>query len=167
MLEKTDLLTSGLIELLQGTILVDLASTVMSVVETSWTSMPEEAMKLVDGVCRSVIAIHMEESCQTLDGLFPTISRVVNAVSHRLAGGGTNPLELMLTPGQPVAGFDQLAIPGTMPTTRGFHSNSVLRQQHLPPVAVARRGNCNTLFHWIEFPVAFELVLKRYVSGLQ
>ena len=128
MLEKTDLLTSGLIELLQGTILVDLASTVMSVVETSWTSMPEEAMKLVDGVCRSVIAIHMEESCQTLDGLFPTISRVVNAVRQRFTGGGTNSPELIPTPSQPLEGFDQLVSVGTIPTTRGFHDNKSLRQ---------------------------------------
>ena len=49
MLEEIDLVTSGLIELLQGPGWVNLASTV---IETSWTSVPEAAMKLVDGVRR-------------------------------------------------------------------------------------------------------------------
>lgn len=95
-------------------------------------------MKLVDGVCRRVVAVHVEEPCRIPDGLFPTISRVASAVSHRLTGGGTNPPELMLTPSQPLEGFDRLVSTGTMPTTRGFHGNSFLRQQHFPLVAVTR-----------------------------
>ena len=88
MLEEIDLLTSGLIELLQGPGWVDLASTVTIMVETSWASVPEAAMKLVDGAYRMVVAVHMQELCRTPDGQFPTISRVVNAVGRRLVGGG-------------------------------------------------------------------------------
>lgn len=76
--------------MLQGPVWVDRASTVTSVVETSWTSAPEATMKLVDGACRRVVAVHVEEPCRTPDGLFSTIFRAASAVSHRLAGGGTN-----------------------------------------------------------------------------
>ena len=152
MLEEIDLLTGGLIDLLQGPVRVDLASAVTSLLETPWTLVPETSMKLKDSVCRWVVAVHVEETRQTPDVMFPTISRVANAVSHRLASGGTSPPELMLTPGQPLEGFDRLVSAGTMPTTRRFHGNSLLWQHHFPPVAVARRGNCYALFHRIKFP---------------
>lgn len=40
--EEIDLLTSGLIDLLQGPVWVDRASAVTSVVETSWTSVQRQ-----------------------------------------------------------------------------------------------------------------------------
>ena len=59
---------------------------------------------------------------------------MVNAVSRRLTGGGTNPPKFMLTPSQLLEGFHRLVSMGTMPTTGGgstaivFLGNNIFRQ---------------------------------------